>query len=138
MEKVEARPIVEVTARHERQQRDRVVLRRLGGVAQRGRHRARVRVGDVVQVGEEDHVELAALADAGDVLVELRPRPVVAGGRGAGMPPHGQAVIGRPVHRNCARCIILAGITVSLASIADPLYRSPPDRQEHLRELYPI
>jgi hypothetical protein len=82
---------------HERQQRDRIVLGRLGGVADRRRQRARIGVGDVVEVGEKDHVELAAFADLGDVLVERRPRPVVARLGGTRMPPHRHAVIGRPV-----------------------------------------
>ena len=84
---------------HERQQREGIVLGRLGGVADRRRQRAGKGVGDVVEVGEEDHVELAALADPGDVLVELGLGPVVAGRRGARMPPHGDAVIGRTVHQ---------------------------------------
>ena len=71
------------------------MLGRLGGVPDRRVHGPAVRVGDVVQVGEEDHVELAALADPRDVLIELRPRPVEPGRRGAGMPPHGEAVVGR-------------------------------------------
>ncbi len=84
---------------HPRQQRDGVVVRHLGGVAQRGPHRAGVGVGDEAQVREEHHVELAALAHPSDVLIELGPRPVVAGGGGAGMPPHRQAVIGGGVHQ---------------------------------------
>ena len=84
---------------HERQQRDGIVLGRLGGVADGRRQRAGKGVGDVVEVGEEHHVELAALADPGDVLVELGPGPVVAGRRGARMPPHRDAVVGRAVHQ---------------------------------------
>jgi hypothetical protein len=82
---------------HPRQQRDRVVLGHLGGVPDGGVHRPAIGVGDVVEVGEEDHVELAALADPRDVLVELGARPVVPGRRRPRMPPHGEAVIRGPV-----------------------------------------
>ena len=84
---------------HVRQQRDRIVLRRLHGVAQRRLHRAAVGVGDVVEVGEEHHVEPAPLAQPGDVLIELRAVPAIGGVVGARVPPHGEAVIGRPVHQ---------------------------------------
>ena len=84
---------------HERQQGDGIVLGRLRGVADGRRQRARKGVGDVVEVGEEHHVELAALANPGDVLVELGLRPVIAGRRGARMPPHRDAVVGRAVHQ---------------------------------------
>ena len=76
---------------------DRIVLGRLGGVADRGVHGPAIRVGDVVQVGEEHHVELAALAHARDVLVQLGPRPVVTRRRGARMPLHREVVVGRPM-----------------------------------------
>ena len=58
------------------EQRHRVVLGRLHGVAQRRLQRALVGIRDVVEVGEEHHVEQAALAGARDMLVEARPRPV--------------------------------------------------------------
>src|SRR5438094_499817 len=62
---------------HPGQERDRVVARDLCGVLDHGRHRAGVGVRDEIQVGEEHHVEFAALAHPGDVLVELGARPVV-------------------------------------------------------------
>ena len=103
---------------HERQQRDRIVLGRLGGVANRRRQRAGIGVGDVVEVGEEDHVELAALADLGDVLVEGRPRPVVACLGGARMPPHRYAVIGRPVDQELGQMHHRFGHAASPDSVA--------------------
>jgi hypothetical protein len=114
------------------------VVRHLSGVAQGGRHRAGVGVGDEAQVRKEHHVELAALAHAGDVLVELRPRPVVAGGRGAGMPPHGQAVIGGGVHQEL-REVHHLGRHHRLPRGADPSqFRRHPIGGSGLKELYPI
>ena len=77
------------------QQGDRVVFRRLGGIAQGRGERAGIGIGNVVEVGEEHHVEQAAFTDPGDVLVELRARPVVVGEFGLRMPPHSETVVAR-------------------------------------------
>ena len=84
---------------HIGEQRDRIVLRGLHRVAQRRLHRCPVGVGDVVEVGEEDHVETAALAQAGDVLIELGAVPGIAGMIRQRMPPHGEAMVGGPMHQ---------------------------------------
>ena len=102
---------------HVGQQRDRIVLGRLHGIAQRRLQRGPVRVGDVVEVGEEDHVEAAALAEPGDVLIELGAVPAIAGSIGQWMPPHGQTVIGGPVHQELGE--------VDLA-LAFPFHRCVP------------
>ena len=54
---------------HIGQQGDRVMFGRLHGVPQGRVERPFVGIGDVVEIGEEDHVELAALTGSGDVLV---------------------------------------------------------------------
>ena len=57
--------------RHVGQQRDWVVLRRLGRVAKGRPDGPRVGVGDVVEIREEHGVEEPALASTGDMLVDL-------------------------------------------------------------------
>ena len=83
--------------RHPADQRDRVVLRRLCGIAECGGERARISVRDVVEVGEEHHVEETAFAGLRDMLVEFWPSPVVRREFGLWMPPHAEAVVARPV-----------------------------------------
>ena len=80
-------------------ERDRVVLRRLSRAAERGAEAAGIGVGDVVEIGEEHHVEAAALANPRDMLIELGPVPGVARLGRLRVPPHGEAVIGGPVHQ---------------------------------------
>jgi len=95
---------------HHGQQRNEIVLRGLGGVPKRGLQGPLVGVGDVVKVGEEYRVERALLTDLGDVLVELGPEPTVIRPFGAGMTPHGQAVVGRSVHQKLGQVKLLLSI----------------------------
>ena len=69
-----------------------------------------VGVGDVIKVGEENRVEQAPLTNLGDVLVELGPAPIVIRPFGAGMTPHGQAVVGAPVHQKLGQVKLLLPI----------------------------
>ena len=92
------------------QQRNGIVLGSLGGVPKRGLQAPRVGIGDVVKVGEEYRVEQAPLTDLGDVLVELGPAPTVIRPFGAGMTPHGQAVVGRSVHQKLGQVKLLLSI----------------------------
>ena len=62
-----------------------------------------VGVGDVIKVGEENRVEQAPLTNLGDVLVELGPAPTVIRPFGAGMTPHGQAVVGRSMYQELGK-----------------------------------
>ena len=55
-------------------------------------------------------VEQAPLTDLGDVLVELGPAPTVIRPFGAGMTPHGQAVVGRSVHQKLGQVKLLLSI----------------------------
>jgi len=95
---------------HHGQQRNGIVLRGLGGVPKRGLQGPLVGVGDVVKVGEKYRVERAPLTDLGDVLVELGPAPTVIRPFGAGMTPHGQAVVGRSVHQKLGQVKLLLSI----------------------------
>src|SRR5215831_12978080 len=70
----------------------------LGGVLQRHVRGVLICLKDVVKIGEEDHVELAAFAYLGNVLVELGPPPVVAAVR-TRMAPHGQAMVSGAMHQ---------------------------------------
>src|SRR5262249_57582680 len=70
----------------------------LGGVLQRQGWGALVRIEDIVKISEEDHVELAAFAHLGNVLVELGPPPVVAAVR-TRMAPHGKAMVRGAMHQ---------------------------------------
>ena len=70
----------------------------LVGVLQRHGRGALVRIEDIVKIGEEDHVELAAFAHLGNVLVEFGPPPVVAAVR-TRMAPHGKAMVRRAMHQ---------------------------------------
>ena len=93
---------------HHGQQRNGIVLRGLGGVPKRGLQGPLV--GDIVKVGEEYRVERALLTDLGDVLVELGPEPTVIRPFGAGMTPHGQAVVCRSVHQKLGQVKLLLSI----------------------------
>ncbi|SUZ81213.1 uncharacterized protein METZ01_LOCUS34067, partial [marine metagenome] len=75
------------------------VLGGLGGLPKRELQGLLVGVGDVVKVGEESRVGQAPLTNLGDVLVEFGPAPTVIRPFGAGMAPHGQAVVGGSVHQ---------------------------------------
>jgi len=75
------------------------VLEGLGGIPKLGLQGLLVGVGDLVKVGEEYRVERAPLTNLGDGLVELGPAPTVIRQFGAGMTPHGQAVVGGSVHQ---------------------------------------
>ena len=74
------------------------MLRRLRRITQGRLQRSRESIGDVIEVGEEDHVEQAALTDLRDMLIEFRARPTLLIESALGMPPHAKAVIARPVH----------------------------------------
>ena len=75
------------------------MLEGLGGIPKLGLQGLLVGVGDVVKVGEEYRVERAPLTNLGDGLVELGLAPTVIRQFGAGMTPHGQAVVGGAVHQ---------------------------------------
>src|SRR4029453_3259393 len=63
---------------HPGEQGYRVMHGGLGGILQRHVRGVLIRFKDIVKIGEEDHVELAAFAHLGNVLVEFRPSPIVA------------------------------------------------------------
>lgn len=118
--------------RHCRQpgnQRDRIVLRRLRGVAQRRLQRAPESVRDIVEVGKEDHVEEAPFADPSDVLVECRPGPVVLGECRPGMPPHGETVIAGSVHQELCKVDFWLFRHGSVIFLTLPSFPTRPDVQ---------
>ena len=79
------------------------MLGRLHGVARRRLQRGAIGIADVVEVGEEEHVEPAPLAHAGDVLIELGPVPGEVRMVRPRVPPHGEAMKGRPMHQELGK-----------------------------------
>src|SRR5712691_6026094 len=91
---------------HPGEQRHRIMHRSLGSIPQGHVWCALVGIEDVVKIGEEDHVELAALARLGDVLVEFGTLPVIAA-VSARMAPHGNAMVGRAMHEVLCQVYVL-------------------------------
>ena len=95
---------------HHGQQWNGIVLGGLGGLPKRELQGLLVGVGDVVKVGEESRVGQAPLTNLSDVLVEFGPAPTVIRPFGAGMAPHGQAVVGGSVHQKLGQVKLLLPI----------------------------
>ena len=101
------------------EQDDRIVFRRLRGIAQRRLKRAFKRVGDVVEVREEYHVEQPALAGFCNMLVEFGSGPIVLGELGLRVTPHAEAVIARSMHQELREMHFLLCHNRTLASLPD-------------------
>src|SRR5712692_4984203 len=107
---------------HPGEQRHRVMHRGLGGVAQCHVRGVLIRLKDIVKIGEEDHIELAAFAHLGNVLVEFGPPPVVAAVR-TRMAPHGQAMVGGAMHQILCQVHVFGHMTPLRASVSAMAYR---------------